>query len=137
MKFVVVSYGICGDIEFCVVVGLELQWCGYDVCFVVLFNLIGFVEMVGLFVVVYGSRDFQEQFDEQFLYNVWKFQNFIKLLCEVMVFVIEGWVELSVMLMLVVVGVDLLLIGQIYQEVVVNVVEYYGILLVVLYFYLV
>lgn len=26
MKFVLVVYGICGDVEFCVVVGVELWW---------------------------------------------------------------------------------------------------------------
>lgn len=54
MKFVLVVYGICGDVEFCVVVGVELWWWGYVVYMVVLFNLIEFVELVGLIGVVYG-----------------------------------------------------------------------------------
>lgn len=91
MKFVVASYGTRGDIEPCAAVGLELQRRGHDVCLAVPPNLIGFVETAGLSAVAYGSRDSQEQLDEQFLHNAWKLQNPIKLLREAMAPVTEGW----------------------------------------------
>lgn len=114
MKFVVASYGTRGDIEPCAAVGLELQRRGHDVCLAVPPNLIGFVETAGLSAVAYGSRDSQEQLDEQFLHNAWKLQNPIKLLREAMAPVTEGWAELSAMLTPVAAGADLLLTGQIY-----------------------
>ncbi|NKE12096.1 glycosyl transferase, partial [Mycobacterium tuberculosis] len=83
----------------------------------------------------YGSRDSQEQLDEQFLHNAWKLQNPIKLLREAMAPVTEGWAELSAMLTPVAAGADLLLTGQIYQEVVANVAEHHGIPLAALHFY--
>lgn len=135
MKFVVASYGTRGDIEPCAAVGLELQRRGHDVCLAVPPNLIGFVETAGLSAVAYGSRDSQEQLDEQFLHNAWKLQNPIKLLREAMAPVTEGWAELSAMLTPVAAGADLLLTGQIYQEVVANVAEHHGIPLAALHFY--
>lgn len=134
MKFVVASYGTRGDIEPCAAVGLELQRRGHDVCLAVPPNLIGFVETAGLSAVAYGSRDSQEQLDEQFLHNAWKLQNPIKLLREAMAPVTEGWAELSAMLTPVAAGADLLLTGQIYQEVVANVAEHHGIPLAALHF---
>lgn len=135
MKFVVASYGTRGDIEPCAAVGIELQRRGHDVCLAVPPNLIGFVEAAGLCAVAYGTRDSQQQLDEQFLHNAWKFQNPIKLLREAIAPVTEGWLELSDMLTPVAEGADLLLAGQIYQEVVANVAEHYDMPLAALHFY--
>lgn len=135
MKFVVASYGTRGDIEPCAAVGLELQRRGHDVCLAIPPNLIGFVESAGLCAVRYGNRDSQQQLDEQFLHNAWKLQNPLKLLREAMAPVTEGWAELSAMLTPVAKGADLLLTGQIYQEVVANVAEHHDIPLAALHFY--
>ncbi|MFV0495907.1 glycosyltransferase [Mycobacterium sp.] len=134
MKFVVASYGTRGDIEPCAAVGLELQRRGHDVRLAVPPNLIGFVESAGLPAVAYGTRDSQQQLDEQFLHNGWRIQNPAKLLREAMAPVTEGWLELSEMLTPVAHGADLLLSGQIYQEVVANVAEHYDIPLAALHF---
>ena len=135
MKFVVASYGTRGDIEPCVAVGVELQRRGHDVCLAVPPNLIGFVESSGLAAVEYGTRDSQQQLDEQFLHNGWKIQNPVKLAREAMAPVTEGWLELSTMLTPVAQGADLLLTGQIYQEVVANVAEHHDMPLAALHFY--
>jgi UDP:flavonoid glycosyltransferase YjiC (YdhE family) len=135
MKFVVASYGTRGDIEPCAAVGLELQRRGHEVRLAVPPNLIGFVESAGLAAVAYGNRDSQKQLDEQFLHNAWKLQNPVKLLREAMAPVTEGWAELSAMLTPVADGADLLLTGQIYQEVVANVAEHFDIPLAALHFY--
>ena len=135
MKFVVASYGTRGDIEPCAAVGLELQRRGHEVRVAVPPNLIGFVESAGLAAVAYGNRDSQQQLDEQFLHNAWKIQNPVKLLREAMAPVTEGWAELSAMLTPVAHGADLLLTGQIYQEVVANVAEHHDIPLAALHFY--
>jgi UDP:flavonoid glycosyltransferase YjiC (YdhE family) len=135
MKFAVASYGTRGDIEPCAAVALELARRGHEVRMAVPPNLIGFVESAGLSAVAYGNRDSQKQLDEQFLHNAWKLQNPVKLLREAMAPVAEGWAELSAMLTPVADGVDLLLSGQIYQEVVANVAEHYDIPLAALHFY--
>ena len=135
MKFVIASYGTRGDIEPCAAVGLELQRRAHDVCLAVPPNLIGFVESAGLCAVAYGNRDSQKQLDEQFLHNAWKIQNPLKLAREAMAPVTEGWLELSAMLTPVAEGADLLLSGQIYQEVVSNVAEHYDMPLAALHFY--
>ncbi|QUR67335.1 glycosyltransferase [Mycobacterium spongiae] len=135
MKFVVASYGTRGDIEPCAAVGVELARRGHDVRLAVPPNLIDFVESAGLSAVAYGNRDSQKQLDEQFLHNAWKIQNPIKLLREAMAPVTEGWAELSAMLTPVAKDADLLLTGQIYQEVVANVAEHFDIPLAALHFY--
>ena len=135
MKFVIASYGTRGDIEPCAAVGIELQRRGHDVCLAVPPNLIGFVESAGLCAVAYGNRDSQQQLDEQFLHNAWKIQNPLKLAREAMAPVTEGWLELSEMMTPVAEGADLLLSGQIYQEVVANVAEHYDMPLAALHFY--
>ncbi|OBJ58598.1 glycosyltransferase, partial [Mycobacterium sp. 1423905.2] len=135
MRFVVASYGTRGDIEPCAAVGQELQRRGHDVRLAVPPNLIGFVEAAGLDAVPYGTRDSQLQLDEQFLHNGWKIQNPVKLAREAMAPVTEGWLELSAMLTPVAAGADLLLTGQIYQEVVANVAEHYDMPLAALHFY--
>lgn len=135
MKAVVASYGTRGDIEPCAAVGLELQRRGHDVLLAVPPNLIGFVESAGLPAVAYGHRDSQQELDEQFLHNGWRFQNPVKLAREAMAPVTRGWAELGTTLAPVASGADVLLTGQIYQEVVANVAERYDIPLTALHFF--
>ncbi|WP_197518416.1 glycosyltransferase, partial [Mycobacterium sp. E3198] len=75
MKFALASYGTRGDIEPLASVGRELQRRGHDVRVAVPPNLLGFVESAGLSAVAYGQRDSQQQLDEDFLHNSWKFTN--------------------------------------------------------------
>lgn len=135
MKAVVASYGTRGDIEPCAAVGLELQRRGHDVLLAVPPNLIDFVESAGLAAVAYGLRDSQQELDEQFLHNGWRFQNPVKLAREAMAPVTRGWAELAATLAPVAAGADVLLTGQIYQEVVANVAERYDIPLTALHFF--
>lgn len=135
MKAVVASYGTRGDIEPCAAVGLELQRRGHDVLLAVPPNMIGFVESAGLSAVAYGVRDSQQELDEQFLHNGWRFQNPVKLAREAMAPVTRGWAELGTTLAPVAEGADVLLTGQIYQEVVANVAERYDIPLTALHFF--
>lgn len=104
---------------------------------VVLFNLIEFVELVGLIGVVYGL-DLDEQINMVvvFVCNFIRVQNLFNFVCVVKELFVEGWVEMGMMLIMLVDGVDLVMMGQIYYGVVVNVVEYYDILVVVLYYFL-
>ncbi|MDT5145633.1 MAG: hypothetical protein QOC58_278, partial [Mycobacterium sp.] len=136
MRFVIASYGTRGDIEPCAAVGLELLRRGHEVLMAVPPNLVGFVESVGLAAAPYGRRDSQKQLDEHFLHEAsWKIQNPVKLARQAMEPVTAGWLELSEMLTPLADGADLLLTGQIYQEVVANVAEHYDVPLAALHFY--
>jgi UDP:flavonoid glycosyltransferase YjiC (YdhE family) len=133
MKFAVASYGTRGDIEPCAALGRELQRRGHTVRMAVPPNLIGLVESAGLAAVAYGQRDSQQQLDQDFLHNSWKIRNPIKLAREAMAPVTEGFLELGAALKPLADGVDLLLTGQLYQEIAANVAEYYDIPLVALH----
>ncbi|OBH01440.1 glycosyl transferase, partial [Mycobacterium sp. E2699] len=135
MKFALASYGTRGDIEPLAAVGRELQRRGHEVRVGVPPNLIGFVESAGLPAVAYGQRDSQQQLDEDFLHNSWKFTNPVKLAREAMEPVRAGFDELGAALKPLADGVDLLLTGQLYQEIAANVAEYYDIRLAALHFY--
>src|SRR5665213_4438945 len=133
MKFAVASYGTRGDIEPCAAVARELQRRGHAVRMAVPPNLIGLVESAGLSAVAYGQRDSPQQLDEDFLHNSWKIRNPIKLARQAMAPVTEGFAELGATLKPLADGVDLLLTGQLYQEIAANVAEYYDIPLVALH----
>jgi UDP:flavonoid glycosyltransferase YjiC (YdhE family) len=135
MKCALASYGTRGDIEPCAAVGRELQRRGHEVRVAVPPNLIGFVEAAGLSAVAYGQRDSQQQLDEDFLHNAWKIRNPITLAREAMEPVREGFEELGAALKSLADGVDLLLTGQLYQEIAANVAERYDIPLAALHFY--
>jgi UDP:flavonoid glycosyltransferase YjiC (YdhE family) len=135
MKFALASYGTRGDIEPCAAIGRELQRRGHEVRVAVPPNLIGFVESAGLSAVAYGQRDSQQQLDEDFLHNAWKIRNPITLAREAMDPVREGFEELGAALKSLADGVDLLLTGQLYQEIAANVAERYDIPLAALHFY--
>jgi UDP:flavonoid glycosyltransferase YjiC (YdhE family) len=135
MKFAVASYGTRGDIEPCAALGRELQRRGHTVRVAVPPNLIGLVESAGLSAVAYGQRDSQQQLDKDFLHNSWKIRNPIKLAREAMAPVTEGFFELGATLKPLADGADLLLTGQLYQEIAANVAEYHDIPLVALHAY--
>jgi UDP:flavonoid glycosyltransferase YjiC (YdhE family) len=132
MKFVVAAHGSRGDIEPSAAVGLELQRRGHEVRIAVPPNLVDFVESAGLATVGYGA-DSHLQPDEDFSRNLWKIQNPIRLMRAAKEVATRGWAEMSTTLTSLANGADLLLTGQVYQEVAANVAEYYDIPLAALH----
>jgi UDP:flavonoid glycosyltransferase YjiC (YdhE family) len=132
MKFVLASYGSRGDIEPCVAVGRELLRRGHEVRMAVPPDLVGFAESAGLAAVAYGLDtrpwlDMHRDFWTRFFHNFWKIQDLIRLWREVWEPVTQWRAEMSTTLTSLADGADLLLTGQIYQEVAANVAEYYDI----------
>ena len=126
MKFVVAAHGSRGDIEPSAAVGLELQRRGHEVRIAVPPNLVDFVESAGLATVAYGA-DSHLQPDEDFSRNIWTIQNPIRLMRAGKEVATRGWAEMSTTLTSLAKGADLLVTGQVYQEVAANVAEYYDI----------
>jgi UDP:flavonoid glycosyltransferase YjiC (YdhE family) len=132
MKFVVAAHGSRGDIEPGAAVGLELQRRGHEVRIAVPPNLVDFVESAGLATVAYGA-DSHLQPDEDFSRNFWTIQNPIRLMRAGKEVATRGWAEMSTTLTSLANGADLLVTGQVYQEVAANVAEYYDIPLAALH----
>ena len=126
MKFALAAHGSRGDVEPCAAVGLELLRRGHEVRMAVPPNLVGFVESAGLAAVGYGA-DSHLQPDEDFSRNLWTIQNPIRLVRAGKDVATQGWADMSTTLTSLADGADLLLTGQVYQEVSANVAEYYDI----------
>jgi UDP:flavonoid glycosyltransferase YjiC (YdhE family) len=126
MKFALAAHGSRGDVEPCAAVGLELLRRGHGVRMAVPPNLVGFVESAGLAAVAYGP-DSHLQPDEDFSRNLWKIQNPIRLVRAGKEIATRGWADMSTTLTSLANGADLLLTGQVYQEVSANVAEHYDI----------
>lgn len=132
MKFVLASYGSRGDVEPAVVIGRELSRRGHDVLMAVPPGLIGFTESAALTAVPYGL-DTQALFDAQRKYwtcyyrTRWKIHELMKRSRETREFAIQCWDEMTRTLTSVAKDADLLLTGQIFEQPVVNVGEYYDI----------
>jgi len=132
MKFVVAVHGTRGDVEPCAAVGLELARRGHEVRMAVPPNLLGFIESVGLAGVAYGP-DSHAQLDEDIARNLWSIRNPISLLRAGTEYITRGWAEMSDRLTSLADGADLILTGQMYQGVAINVAEYYDIPLAALH----
>ncbi|MBE1552852.1 UDP:flavonoid glycosyltransferase YjiC (YdhE family) [Mycobacterium sp. OAS707] len=128
MKFVLAVHGTRGDVEPCATVGVELQRRGHEVAMAVPPNLIDFVESVGLAATPYGP-DSGPQIDaaSDFLHRLSKFQNPVNMVRKGIELFVEGWAEMSTTLTALARGADLVLTGQTYHGVAVNVAEYHGI----------
>jgi UDP:flavonoid glycosyltransferase YjiC (YdhE family) len=128
MKFVLATHGTRGDIEPCASVGVELLRRGHDVRMAVPPNMIGFVEAAGLSAVAYGP-DTEQQIVAvaDFMHNALKIQNPVNLVRALKELYVEGWAEMSRTLVALADGADLLMTGQTYHGVVVNVADYYDI----------
>ena len=138
MKFVLASWGSRGDVEPCVAVGRELLRRGHDVRMAVPPDLVGFVEAAGLAAVAYGPDaeailDAHRNFWTFFFRNPWKIQDLIRLRREVEEPVIQRWGEISTTLTSLAGGADLLVTTVNFEDVAVNVAEYYGIPLATLH----
>jgi UDP:flavonoid glycosyltransferase YjiC (YdhE family) len=137
MKFALAVHGTRGDVEPCAAVGVELLRRGHDVRMAVPPNLVGFVESAGLAAVAYGP-DTQAQLDGnsfQTVWNVWKMQNPISLIRASKEYFSLGWAEMGTTLTSLAYGADLLLTGTAYEQVAVNVAEYYDIPLAELHYF--
>ncbi len=127
MKAVLAVHGTRGDVEPCAALGVELQRRGHEVRMAVPPNLIGFVEAVGLRVVVPYGPDSHAQLDEEIFRSFWRVQNPLGVLRPGAEYLTRGWAEMSKTLVSLAEGADLIVSGQTYQGVVANIAEYYKI----------
>ena len=140
MKLVVACYGSRGDITPNAAVGRELLRRGHDVRMAVPPNLIGFVEAAGLTAVAYGP-DTQPKMEALHNYancksrNPWRIQDQIRLRREFWEGYAQGWREVSMTLMSLADGADLLFTTMSFEQPAANVAEYYDIPLVTLHYF--
>ncbi len=91
-------------------------------------NMIGFVESAGLSATAYGpDTDQQIVAVADFIHNAFKIQNPVNVARALKELYVEGWAEMSRTLTALADGADLLMTGQTYHGVVVNVAEYYDV----------
>ena len=89
-------------------------------------NMIGFAESAGLSATAYGpDTDQQIVAVADFIHNAFKIQNPVNVARALKELYVEGWAEMSRTLTALADGADLLMTGQTYHGVVVNVAEYY------------
>ena len=140
MKLVVACYGSRGDITPNAAVGRELLRRGHEVRMAVPPNLIGFVEAAGLTAVAYGP-DTQPRMEALHNYatgksrNHWRIQDQIRLRREFWEGYAQGWREVSIKLMSLAAGADLLFTTLSFEQPAANVAEYYDIPLVTLHYF--
>ncbi len=97
-------------------------------------NLLGFVESVGFTAAPYGP-DSLAQLDEDIFRNFWRVRNPVRLVHEGAEYLTRGWSDMSTTLTSLADGADLIVTGQTYQGVVVNVAEYYDIPMAALHYF--
>lgn len=135
MKFAVASYGTRGDIEPCLAIGRELMRRGHSVRMAVPPNLVDLAEAAGLSAIAYGP-DMHDFWSDEFIRDF--FKNFLRgpvtLIREAWEPVLKNWQEMSSALMSVGAGADLLFTGQLYQDLAINVADYYGIPMATLHY---
>lgn len=135
MKFAVASYGTRGDIEPCLAIGRELMRRGHEVRMAVPPNLVELAREVGLAAIGYGP-DMHDFWSDEFIRDFWK--NFargpIKLMRDAWEPVLRHWQEMSSSLMSIGSGADLLFTGQLYQDLAINVADYYRIPMATLHY---
>lgn len=141
MKFVLASYGTRGDVEPALAVGRELLGRGHDVRMAVPPNLVELAESVGLSAVSYGPLPHEFWDDEilrkfsDFYHNFWTIREPIKMMREAWEPVLRHWGCMSSTLTELAEGADLLFTGQLYQDLAVNVGEFYEIPLATLHYF--
>jgi UDP:flavonoid glycosyltransferase YjiC (YdhE family) len=104
-------------------------------------NLIGLAEDAGLSAVSYGP-DMQAFWDDEFLRNfwsdlrreLWTIRGPIKMVRDAWEPVLRAWTDMSTTLTALTAGADVLFTGQLYQDLAVNVAEYYDIPMAVLHY---
>lgn len=135
MKFAVASYGTRGDIEPCVAIGRELMRRGHEVRMAVPPNLVDLAESAGLGAISYGP-DMHDFWSDEFIRDFWKnlIRGPVKLVREAWEPVLRNWSQMSSALMSVSAGADLIFTGQLYQDLAINVADYYGIPMATLHY---
>lgn len=135
MKFAVASYGTRGDIEPCLAIGRELMRRGHEVRMAVPPNLVGLAEEAGLSAIGYGP-DMHDFWSDEFIRDFWK--NFVrgpvKLMRDAWEPVLRNWPQMSASLLSVGAGADLIFTGQLYQDLAINVADYYRIPMATLHY---
>ena len=136
MKFALAAFGTRGDIEPSLAIGRELLRRGHEVRMAVPPNLVGLAETVGLGAIAYGP-DMQNFWNDDFIRNFWRnfFRGPIKLLREAWVPVLQHWQDMSSSLVSAAAGADLLFSGQLYQDLAINVADYYDIPMATLHYF--
>lgn len=136
MKFALAAFGTRGDIEPSLAIGRELLRRGHEVRMAVPPNLVGLAEAAGLEAISYGPemRDF---WNDEFIRNFWSsfFRGPIKLVREAWEPVIRNWPQMSAALVSAAAGADLLFTGQLYQDLAINVADYYAIPMATLHYF--
>jgi UDP:flavonoid glycosyltransferase YjiC (YdhE family) len=138
MKIVLACYGSRGDVEPCVVVGLELLRRRHDVRMAVPPDLIGFVEATGLTAVAYGVDtrailEAERNFSTCLFRNFWKIRDVTTLGREFWELVTQCSEVMTTTLTSLAEGADLLVTGWSYEEHAANVADYYHIPLATLH----
>ncbi|WP_301149751.1 glycosyltransferase [Mycobacterium simiae] len=141
MKFALACYGTRGDVEPSLAAGRELLRRGHEVRMAIPPNLIGLAEGAGLSAVSYGP-DMQAFWDDEFLRNFWSdlrrefwtIRGPINMVREAWEPVLRAWTDMSTTLTALTAGADVLFTGQLYQDLAINVAEYYDIPMAVLHY---
>lgn len=135
MKFAVASYGTRGDIEPCVAIGRELMHRGHEVRMAVPPNLVDLAEAAGLRAISYGP-DMHDFWSDDFIRDFWKnlVRSPVKFVREAWEPVLRNWSEMGSALMSVAAGADLIFTGQLYQDLAINVADYYRIPMATLHY---
>ncbi|WP_349271316.1 glycosyltransferase GtfA [Mycolicibacterium parafortuitum] len=140
MKFLLAFYGTRGDVEPGIALGRELMRRGHDVQMAVPPDLIGSVETVGLPAAAYGpdTRAWLEDtrdFWGYFFRNFWRVRDVQRYLRESREPGIRAWGEMTTALTSLAQGVDVLVTGVSYEELVFDVAEYCGVRLATVFWF--
>ncbi len=142
MKFALASYGSRGDIEPAVAIGKELLRRGHEVRLAVTPHFVDFAKAAGLEAVGYGpgldafwDEEFLRTFWPNFLRGLWTVREPIRLVRELWEPCLRHWSDMSKTVTALADGADLLFTGLLFQDLVVNVAEYYDIPLTTLHYF--
>lgn len=140
MKFALASYGTRGDIEPCVAIGRELLRRGHDVCMAVPPDLVELAEEAVSTVVAFGPNvqsivDAHRDFWTNFFGGFWRIRRLIRLRREIEEPALQRWEDICATMASLAADADVLVTGVNFEQVAVNVAEYYDIPLATLHLF--
>ena len=140
MKFVLATWGSRGDIEPSLAIGRELVRRGHNVSMAVPPDLVDFTSAAGPEAVAFGPNsrailDAHRDFWTCFFRNPWKLRDLIGSRTAIAGPLLQGWQDMSVTLMSMADGADLILTGINFEDAAANVAEHYGIPLAALHYF--